>query len=110
MKERPKFEVRKGRSAAGAAEHRHAGIRALIPRALLLIAFSGFAAASASAQVALLIERGASTYQQAAQGFRNALSPPVEVTQIEIDESGDRLRRELAVKPGRPRASAARTP
>ena len=86
MKERPKFEVRKGRSAAGAAEHRHAGIRALIPRALLLIAFSGFAAASA--QVALLIERGASTYQQAAQGFRNALSPPVEVTQIEIDESG----------------------
>jgi ABC-type uncharacterized transport system substrate-binding protein len=41
-----------------------------------------------SAQVALLVERGASTYQQAAQGFKNAFTGHADLTQVEIDESG----------------------
>ena len=56
--------------------------------------------AAASAQVALLVERGASTYQQAAQGFQSAFANTDDLEQIEIDESGrfpekslERLRR-----------------
>ena len=45
-------------------------------------------APTASAQVLLLVERGASTYQQAAQGFERAFGNASEIEQIEIDDSG----------------------
>jgi putative ABC transport system substrate-binding protein len=41
-----------------------------------------------SAQVALLVERGASTYQQAAQGFKGGFANSLDLEQVEIDESG----------------------
>jgi putative ABC transport system substrate-binding protein len=38
--------------------------------------------------VALLVERGASTYRQAAQGFKAAFTNTLDVEQVELDESG----------------------
>ena len=65
-----------------------------------LVLFCCVMAPAASAQVALLVEPGASTYQQAAQGFQQAFAGTGRVEQIYIDESGraleaslDRLRR-----------------
>jgi putative ABC transport system substrate-binding protein len=57
-------------------------------RAALLIAFYLAMASTASAQVALLVERGASTYRQAAQEFQRAFVNANEIEQIEIDENG----------------------
>jgi putative ABC transport system substrate-binding protein len=55
---------------------------------------------AASAQVTLLVERGASTYQQAAQGFQQAFANTGRLEQIYVDENSraleaslDRLRR-----------------
>jgi putative tryptophan/tyrosine transport system substrate-binding protein len=43
---------------------------------------------TASAQVAVLVERGASTYQLAVQGFRREFGDALDPEQIEIDETG----------------------
>jgi ABC-type uncharacterized transport system substrate-binding protein len=57
-------------------------------RAALLTVLYCWMGPTASAQVALLVERGPSAYQQAARGFQQAFGSPSEVQQIEIDESG----------------------
>ena len=52
-------------------------------------------APAASAQVALLVERGASSYQQAAQGFQQAFANTDRVEQIYADENGRALEASL---------------
>jgi ABC-type uncharacterized transport system substrate-binding protein len=42
----------------------------------------------ALAQVTLLVERGASTYQQAAHAFRDEIGSSVSINEIQVDESG----------------------
>jgi putative tryptophan/tyrosine transport system substrate-binding protein len=57
-------------------------------RAVFLVLFYCSVGSTASAQVALLVERGTSTYQQAAQGFQRTFANTDDLEQIEIDESG----------------------
>jgi ABC-type uncharacterized transport system substrate-binding protein len=54
---------------------------------LLFFATAGSSAVLAQ-RVLVLIERGASTYRQTADGFRNALAESVDLQEIEIDEGG----------------------
>jgi putative tryptophan/tyrosine transport system substrate-binding protein len=57
-----------------------------------IVAFFLFATVGSSAVLAqgviVLIERGASTYRQTADGFRNALAESIDSEEIEIDEGG----------------------
>src|SRR3989304_2524687 len=89
----------RGRCADGVGP-RPAGWTAFYRLAAFLVLFCCAMAPAAPAQVALLVERGASTYQQAAQGFQQTFANTDRVEQIYIDESGraletslDRLRR-----------------
>ena len=71
--------------------------KAFFRRAIVLIVLYCSMGTAVSAQVALLVERGASTYQQAAQGFKTAFANTRDLEQIEIDESG-RLSGELLAR------------
>ena len=84
----------RGRCADGVGP-RPAGWRAFDRLAAFVVLFSCAMAPAASAQVALLVERGASTYQQAAQGFQQAFANTNQVEQIYIDESGRALEASL---------------
>jgi len=93
----------RGRCADGVGPRpagRPAGWTAFYRLAAFLVLYCCTMALPASAQVALLVERGASTYQQAAQGFQQAFANTDRVEQIYLDESSgalepslDRLRR-----------------
>lgn len=80
--------------AEGARVRRGEAWRSWLGRAVAVMILHFWVAASLSAEVVLLVERGASTYGQAAQGFKRGLSGSVDLKQIELDESG-RLSREL---------------
>ena len=68
-----------------------------------VVAFLLFATVDSSAvlaqQVIVLIERGASTYRQTADGFRNALAEPIDPEEIEVDEGG-RLSKSIGPQSG----------
>jgi putative ABC transport system substrate-binding protein len=70
------------------SEHTTRAPLSIYHRAALLTVLYCWMGPTASAQVALLVERGPSAYQQAAQGFQQAFGSPSEVQQIEVDESG----------------------
>ena len=84
----------RGRCADGVGP-RPAGWTAFYRLAAFLVLFCCAMAPAASAQVALLVERGASTYQQAAQGFQQTFANTDRVEQIYIDESGRALEASL---------------
>jgi putative tryptophan/tyrosine transport system substrate-binding protein len=66
-------------------------------RSIVLIVIYCSMGTATSAQVTLLVERGASTYQQAAEGLKRAFANVPDLEQIEIDESG-RLSNQLLEK------------
>jgi len=63
--------------------------------AAFMVLFCCTIAPAASAQVVLLVERGASIYQQAAQGFQQGFAGTDRVEQIYIDEGGPALEARL---------------
>ena len=79
--------------AEGTRTRRGRARRFWLGRAFALMMLHCWVAGSLSAEVVLLVERGAYTYGQAAQGFTQALSGAVDVERIELDEGG-RLPRE----------------
>jgi putative ABC transport system substrate-binding protein len=66
----------------------------LLCRAIALVVLSGSMGSAVAAQVTVLVERGASTYQQAAQGFKESFGTTLDLEEIEIDETG-RLSKDL---------------
>jgi ABC-type uncharacterized transport system substrate-binding protein len=70
--------------------------KALFHRAVFFTVLFCSTGTAVSAQVALLVERGASTYQQAAYGFKTAFANTLNVEQIELDESGQMSKELLA--------------
>lgn len=61
---------------------------AILCRAVALVILCGSMGAGASAQVDVLVERGASTYQQAVQGFRSEIGDAFDPKELAIDETG----------------------
>jgi putative ABC transport system substrate-binding protein len=78
--------LRHCRDCAGQGPHFSNGSR-LMRRVIALIVLFVSIEQMASAQITLLVERGASTYQETAQSFEKNLGAPLS-EKIEVDESG----------------------
>jgi putative ABC transport system substrate-binding protein len=68
--------------------------RTILFRVIAILVLCGSLAIGASAQVTVLVERGASPYRQTAQGFKESFSDAIDPEEIEIDETGQ-LSRDL---------------
>jgi putative ABC transport system substrate-binding protein len=79
------------RPRAGRAGPRPAGLAEFYRKSVFVLLLCCAIAPAASAQVAVLVERGASIYQQAALGFQQAFSGTDQVEQIYVDADGRAL-------------------